>query len=411
MGRRSGPPTDDHRYGGNESGSNGSGTAEGSSYLTPLSGLFGRPSVRADLDRSAAFVAGRRVLITGAAGSIGRELVRQVARLAPAAIVGVDTNESDLYDLAYEVSTIPGGIEFRPVVANITNHAAMRALLRRSPVDILFHAAAYKHVPLMEEYPAEAVAVNTIATYYLAHAAAAAGVQRFVLVSTDKAVRPTSVMGATKRLAELLVRAISLESDLSACAVRFGNVLASRGSVIPLFEKQIAAGGPVTITHPDMKRYFMSISEAAALIIQAGAFGDDEVIYVLDMGEEVAIQDLAEHLIRSHGLRVGTDIEITYTGARPGEKLSESLSLDYERAHPTPHPKIRILREGDDAPIRGYDPGKLLAWLGSVCADEEPENVRAAVHHAICVVDETANFPVTDLEPVLPAGTYFRPSV
>jgi FlaA1/EpsC-like NDP-sugar epimerase len=361
--------------------------------MTSTSDVFGRSLVTADRAISFAFVSGRRVLVTGAAGSIGRELVRQVAQLNPVLILGLDTNESDLYDFAYEVTTIPGAAEFRPVVASVTNHATVQSLLRRSQVDIVFHAAAYKHVPLMEEYPAEAVTVNTIATYHIARAAAAAGVSRFVLVSTDKAVRPTSVMGATKRLAELLVRSVSVETGLSACAVRLGNVLASRGSVIPLFEKQIAAGGPITITHPDMKRYFMSIAEAADLIIQAGAFGDDHVIYMLDMGEEVAIRDIAEDLIRRHGLRPDEDIRITYTGARPGEKLSESLSRDYEFARPTPHPKIRILREGDDASARGYEPSRILAWLGAVCADEEPENVRAAVHHAISIVDHPANVP------------------
>ena len=390
---------------------NVNGSAGAASDRTFISDLFGRASVQADLERNSAVMAGRRVLITGAAGSIGRELVRQVSQLGPEIIFGLDMNESDLYDLSYEISSLGGASEFRPVVANITNHAAIRAILRRSQVDVIFHAAAYKHVPLMEEYPTEAVTVNAIASYHLARSAAAEGVQRLVLVSTDKAVRPTSVMGASKRLAELLIRSVSVETGLSACAVRFGNVFASRGSVIPLFERQIAAGGPITITHPDMKRYFMTIGEAAGLIIQAGAFGDDHVIYMLDMGEEVAIKDVAMDLIRMHGLRVGTDIEITYIGTRPGEKLSESLSLDYELAYPTSHPKIRILREGSDAPTRGYDPSKLLAWLGSVCADEEPENVRAAIHHAICVVDDSIAPPVSELEPVMPAGTYFRPSI
>jgi FlaA1/EpsC-like NDP-sugar epimerase len=353
----------------------------------PMTDVLGRPVVQADDDRVRAFLAGRRVLVTGAAGSIGRELARQVAQSNAALVYGLDINESDLYDLAFEIGTLPGAAPFRPIVASVTNRAAIERTLARIRPDIVFHAAAYKHVPLMEEYPAEAVVANTLGTYHVACAAAITGVKRFVLVSTDKAVRPTSVMGATKRLAELAVHTIAAEHGLSACAVRFGNVLGSRGSVIPLFEKQIAAGGPVTVTHPEMKRYFMTITEAVGLIIQAGAFGHDGVLYILDMGEEVAIRELAERLIQLRGLRVGEDVAIVYTGMRPGEKLSESLALDFEAAHATAHPKIRILREGNRAAARSFDLDGLVSRLSAVAANGAPAEVRAAVMEAVAAAD------------------------
>ncbi len=312
--------------------------------------VLGRDIVAVDQDRCREFIRGRRVLITGAAGSIGREVVRQVAQLQPDLLVGLDINESDLFDLQQELKAIDSPISFAPVIASITNSKRLGAIFESYQPEIIFHAAAYKHVPLMEEYPQEAIWSNTIGTYETARAAVSAGVKRFILVSSDKAVRPSSVMGATKRLAEIVLRGVSQETGLCAGAVRFGNVLGSRGSVIPTFEKQIAAGGPITITDPRMKRYFMTIPEAAGLIVQAGAFGDRNVIYMLDMGEEVAIKDLAERMIRLHGLRVGTDIEIVYTGLRPGEKIREELSHDFETAGVTAHPKIRVLDEATTGP-------------------------------------------------------------
>jgi FlaA1/EpsC-like NDP-sugar epimerase/lipopolysaccharide/colanic/teichoic acid biosynthesis glycosyltransferase len=330
-----------------------------------LTDVLGREVVTADTERCRDFIRGRRVLVTGAAGSIGREVARQVAMLQPEILIGLDINESDLFDLQQELKNAETPVNFRPVVASITHRKRLDRIFASMQPEIVFHAAAYKHVPMMEEYPQEAIWSNTIGTYEAARAAAAAGVERFVLVSSDKAVRPSSVMGATKRLAEIVLRSVSSETGLSACAVRFGNVLGSRGSVIPTFEKQIAAGGPVTITDPRMKRFFMTIPEAAGLIIEAGAFGDRNVMYMLDMGEEVAIKDLAERMIRLHGLRVGTDIEIAYTGLRPGEKLREELSLDFESASPTEHPKIRILSDGprdSEAP----DSAALVERLGKI---------------------------------------------
>ncbi len=328
-----------------------------------ITDILGRPVVFPDLDRCESFIAGRRVLVTGAAGSIGSEVARQVARLSPALLVGLDVNESDLFDLQQELIGKSFFAPFVPVVASITNRARIEAVFEEFKPEIVFHAAAYKHVPMMEEYPQEAVWSNTIGTFETARAAVATGVERFVLVSSDKAVRPSSVMGATKRLAELALRAVSEETGLSSCAVRFGNVLGSRGSVIPTFEKQIKSGGPLTVTDSRMKRYFMTIPEAAGLIVQAGAFGDRNAIYMLDMGDEVAIKDLAERMIQLHGLRVGTDIEIIYTGLRPGEKLREELSLDFEVAQPTSHPKIRILANAPHAPSR---PGSIAAQMAEL---------------------------------------------
>jgi len=366
--------------------------------------VLGRPIVEPDVDRCRAFIAGRRVLVTGAAGSIGREVARQVAQLGPAVLLGLDINESDLFDLQQELGRMPSPVDFRPVVASVTNRQRLEAVFAKERPEIVFHAAAYKHVPMMEAYPQEAVSVNVIGTYETARIAAANGVERFVLVSTDKAVRPSSVMGATKRLAELAVRAVAAETGLSACAVRFGNVLGSRGSVIPLFEQQIAAGGPVTVTHPEVRRYFMTIPEAAGLIIQAGAFGDRDVIYMLEMGEEVLIRELAERLIRLRGLRVGEDIQIVYTGLRPGEKLREDLALDFEQAHPTPHPKIRILAETPQARGRCPSFGPVIARLAEAIAEGDARDVRRAVMREVAAIDGA----IYEMEPPPPPPTSFE---
>jgi FlaA1/EpsC-like NDP-sugar epimerase len=307
--------------------------------------VLGRPAISPNLRRCRRFVTGRRAMITGAAGSIGLEVTRQVARLKPELIVAVDINESGLFDLCQEIQLGIGTVNIQPVVASVTNRSRLAALFERFRPDIVFHAAAYKHVPLMEEWPEEAIMVNAVGSLRVAQAAADAGVDRFVLVSTDKAVRPSSVMGATKRLAELAVRVVGQETGLSTCCVRFGNVLGSRGSVIPIFERQINAGGPVTVTDRNMKRYFMTIPEAASLIIEAGALGDPGVIYMLQMGEEVSILDLAKRMIRLSGRQEGRDIDIIFTGLRPGEKLREELSFPTELSLATDHPKIRLLRD------------------------------------------------------------------
>jgi FlaA1/EpsC-like NDP-sugar epimerase/lipopolysaccharide/colanic/teichoic acid biosynthesis glycosyltransferase len=369
-----------------------------------MTDVLGRPVIELEGTSAEEFLRDKRVLVTGAAGSIGSELARQVAKLQPSQLLALDTNESGLFDLEHELQRIAPGTLCTPIVASITNRHRMGEIFARFRPEIVFHAAAYKHVPLMEEYPQEAIFSNSVGTYHLAKLCAAHRVERFVLVSTDKAVRPSSVMGASKRLAEIGVRAVGKSTGLSVCAVRFGNVLGSRGSVIPTFERQIAAGGPVTVTDERMKRYFMTIPEAAGLIIQAGAFGDQSVIYMLDMGEEVAIRDLAERLIRLHGFEPGKDIQIAYTGLRPGEKLREELSLDFEQARETDHQKIRILR-GPDDPANLLDEVELaLERIEATARTARPDQIREVLFGIIERFDgpeglTAAQHPPTRLQP------------
>lgn len=305
--------------------------------------VLGRPVVEPDIDSCMQFIRGRKVLVTGAAGSIGSELALQIARLDPSELVLLDIDESGLHNLNLDIHSASPNVPITTVITSIADEVRTRAAFEKFHPHIVMHAAAYKHVPAMENQPDLAIETNTIGTRNVVTAAADFGTERFVMVSTDKAVRPTSVMGASKRLAELEVQMVGETRDLSVCSVRFGNVLGSRGSVIPTFEKQIRDGGPVTVTDEQMRRYFMTISEAASLIIQAGAFGHRNVTYVLDMGEEVKIVDLARRVIELHGLRPDKDIKIKFTGIRPGEKMYEELSLDFESASPTLHPKIRRL--------------------------------------------------------------------
>lgn len=308
-----------------------------------MADVLGRPIVDSDLECSRAFITNRRVLITGAAGSIGQELSCQVASLSPAEVILFDVDESGLFDLEQRLNRELPNVYTTSIVGSVTDVQRLDTVFDMLNPEIVFHAAAYKHVPLMEKYPGEAVRTNALGTRNVALAAATHGIRRFVLVSTDKAVRPVNVMGATKRLAEILLADISLRTGLSSCSVRFGNVLGSRGSVIPTFERQIEFGGPVTVTDPRMRRYFMTIPEAASLIIQSGAFGEKDVICILDMGEDVAILDLAKRVIELHGLRPYIDIPIEFTGIREGEKLREDLSNDFEWAKPSQHPKIRTV--------------------------------------------------------------------
>jgi len=362
------------------------------------SDLLGRPVVETDAIRARAFLGGKRVLVTGAAGSIGREVVRQALRGEPDTIYGLDINESDLYDLQQELKATATNTRFIPIVASVTQPSRLNNLMTQMEPQVVFHAAAYKHVPLMEDFPHEAVQSNIQGTWNVAQAAARVNAERFVLVSTDKAVRPSSVMGASKRIAELVVRDIANATGLSACAVRFGNVLGSRGSVIPLFERQIAAGGPVTITDKRMTRYFMTIPEAAGLIIEAGAFGDSGVIYMLDMGEPVRIVDVADRLIRLHGKRPGSDIEITYTGLRPGEKLFEELALDFETARATGHSKIRILEEG--AVTQRQSAELMMQRLLQVIQNGSPEQIRVAIMRNVRLADEVETSVLTPMSSI-----------
>ncbi len=302
--------------------------------------LLRREPVELDAPSMDALLRGRRVLITGAAGSIGSELARQALRYAPSELAALDHDENGLFFLDRELRASFPGQRLQVVLADIRDKGRLGAVLQAFRPDVVLHAAAHKHVPLMEANPTEAVVNNALGTRNVADLALAHGVSTFVLISTDKAVNPTSVMGATKRVAELYVQALSHLRRTRFVVVRFGNVLGSAGSVVQIFREQIARGGPVTITHPDMRRYFMTIPEACQLVLQAGAVGKSGEVSVLDMGEPVRIVDLAEDMIRMSGYEPGRDIEVQVTGIRPGEKLYEELLIDREHHAETSHPKI-----------------------------------------------------------------------
>ena len=305
-----------------------------------LEDLLGREPIRISLDPSMNYIQGKRVLITGAGGSIGSEIVRQVIHNNPAEIFALGHGEQSIYLLMEKLST---NIPVHPVIADVADETAVRELFAQYEPQVVFHAAAHKHVPLMETAPREAMRVNDLGTRTIARCAGESGAERMVMISTDKAVNPSSVMGATKRLAEkILEQEQHIYPETKYMAVRFGNVLGSRGSVIPKFEAQIAAGGPVTVTHPDMKRYFMLIPEAVSLVIQAGALGHGGELFVLDMGEPVVIREMAELLIRLCGYEPYKDINIVYSGIRPGEKLYEELFYDENAVRGTIHPKIFV---------------------------------------------------------------------
>jgi len=306
--------------------------------------LLGRAPVQLDEDAILRVVKGRTVLVTGAGGSIGSELCRQIGRFGPSALMLVEHSENSLFFIDRELRMLFPTLEITVHLADIREKTRVNAILTARKPDVIFHAAAHKHVPMMEANPTEAIKNNVLGTKGLAELADAHGVSEFVMISTDKAVNPTSVMGASKRAAEIFVQALSQRSATRFVAVRFGNVLGSAGSVVPIFKEQIARGGPVTITDPEMKRYFMTIPEACQLVLQAGAMGRGGEIFVLDMGEPVKIIDLARDLIALSGFRVGEDIEIEVTGTRPGEKLFEELALENEGAERTRHPKVFIGR-------------------------------------------------------------------
>jgi len=314
--------------------------------------VLGRAQVEVDLEEVAAYLGGQTVLVTGAGGSIGSELCRQIARARPARLVLVENGETALFEIERELLDERGFSAAIPVLADVCNRSKMRQVFERYRPTVVFHAAAYKHVPLMEANPLESVRNNALATKAIADVAVEFGADRFVLVSTDKAVNPKTVMGQSKALCEWIVEAYGARRDVSTrfVAVRFGNVLGSSGSVIPIFRRQIAKGGPVTVTHPEMTRYFMTIPEAASLVVQAGAIGGEGEIFVLDMGEPVRILDLARNMIRLSGKEPDRDVPIDFVGARPGEKLHEELWGADEEVRATSHPKIqRVTRAGADA--------------------------------------------------------------
>jgi FlaA1/EpsC-like NDP-sugar epimerase len=304
--------------------------------------LLRRQPVHIDETEVAASLTGARVLVTGAGGSIGRELCRQIARFNPAKIILLGHGENSIFEIDLDLGLSYPDLVRQPVIADIRDERRIDWVIENNRPDVIFHAAAHKHVPLMEASIGEAMANNVLGTRNLLAAAEQHGVERFVLISSDKAVNPTSVMGATKRLAELLVAGAARRSGRRYIAVRFGNVLGSRGSVIPVFQQQIAGGGPVTVTHPDMYRYFMTIPEAVQLVLQAAVLGRRGEVFVLDMGQPVRILDLANDLIRLSGLEPGRDIKINFTGLRPGEKLVEELFLEREDYKRTKHPRIFV---------------------------------------------------------------------
>ncbi len=309
--------------------------------------LLRREPYQPDLNGLASYIKGSRILVTGAAGSIGSELCRQIAELDPALLIMFDIGENGLYEIDLEMRQRHPGLAMETVIGNVRSRDKADAMMKLHHPNVVFHAAAHKHVPMMEINPDEAVLNNIVGTRVWLEAADRHGVERFVFVSTDKAVNPTSVMGASKRVAGMMVQCQSQKSRTKFMVVRFGNVLGSNGSVVPLFRKQIASGGPVTVTHPEMVRYFMTIGEAARLIIQAGALGNGGEVFVLDMGQPVKIMDMARDMIKLSGLREGEDIKIEFTGVRPGEKLYEEPLTQMEGTTATRYEKIFQARLDD----------------------------------------------------------------
>ena len=308
--------------------------------------LLGRKEVELDRSSISQYIYGKRVLVTGAGGSIGSELVRNCLTFDPDLLILLDQSEHNLFKIERECDDSKHPVSFQPILGDIRDKTLLQRVFSSFNPDVVFHAAAYKHVPMQEDHPWEAILTNIQGTLNLIDSSEEYNVNRFVLVSTDKAVNPTNIMGATKRVAEKLIQSKSIDSNVKFMAVRFGNVIGSSGSVIPTFQEQIRNGGPITITNPNMQRYFMSISEAAQLILQTGAMGSGGEIYVLDMGKPVNIQDIAYELIRLSGLEPETDIGIEYIGMRPGEKMYEELQTHEENIIDTGHDKILVLKNG-----------------------------------------------------------------
>lgn len=350
--------------------------------------LLRRDTVTLDQQLVRKFVRGKCIAVTGAGGSIGSELCRQVARFEPAQLVLMERSEHQLFTIHQELSSAFPELSILPVVADVCDATRVGSVFEKERPRVVFHAAAHKHVPMMEWNPGEAVKNNLCGTAVVADAADAHDIETFVLISTDKAVNPTSIMGATKRAAEMYIQALSQRSKTKYVAVRFGNVLASAGSVVPIFKAQIAAGGPVKITHPEMKRHFMTIPEASQLVMQAAAMGNGGEIYLLDMGEPILIADLARELIRLSGLEPEVDIELVYTGVRPGEKLFEELSFDAERMAKTSHQSIYVgkLRPCDLDEVRAK-----LKFIERVTDSRSRDEVRAALKVLVTELAESVD--------------------
>lgn len=346
--------------------------------------LLGREPVQLDDRAIAAGVAGRAVMVTGGAGSIGSELCRQLAALYPRELVVYDQAESDLFRIELELRNRYPSLDLVARVGDICDATRVDETIRAYGIESIFHAAAYKHVPMMEANASEAIRNNVLGTWNLAHAARRRRVSRFVMISSDKAVNPTSVMGATKRAAEHIVSALQTGGHpcTTFVSVRFGNVLGSNGSVLPLFQAQISAGGPVTVTHPDIRRYFMTIPEAVQLVLQASTMGVASEVFVLDMGEPVRILDLANHMIRLAGLVPGEDIEVRFTGLRPGERLYEELVAESEQAQATGHDKIRRIH----GPC--LDLEDVQQWISALTVLLDERDERRLIDHLRKVVPE-----------------------
>ena len=307
--------------------------------------ILGREPVKVDLKEAAGYIAGKPVLVTGAGGSIGSELCRQIIRLQPSKLIMLDQGESSLFEIQQELLKTSYGDRVMPIIADITDRERIASVFNEYTPSVVFHAAAYKHVPMMEANPIEAIKNNLFGTRTVAETARQFKVDRFVSISTDKAVEPVSVMGISKALVEKTIQCLDQDNPTRFMIVRFGNVLDSSGSVVPIFKKQIVQGGPVTVTHPEMTRYFMTIPEAMQLVLQAGAMGKGGDVFVLDMGEQISILELAQNMIRLSGFEPEKDIRIEFSGIRPGERLHEKLFWDYEQVLPTKHSKIKVVTE------------------------------------------------------------------
>ncbi len=307
-----------------------------------IQALLGRQPIEENPEDARRYISGKVVMVTGGGGSIGSELCRQAAASAPRQLIIFDIYENHAYELQMELKRTHPELDLVTVIGSVQDAARLDQVLGRYRPQVVFHAAAHKHVPLMEDSPCEAIKNNVFGTYRMACAAAKYQVQRFVLISSDKAVNPTSIMGASKRLCEMVIQMMDRQTDTEFVAVRFGNVLGSNGSVVPLFCRQIALGGPVTVTHPEIIRYFMTIPEAVSLVLRAGAYAKGGEIFVLDMGQPVKIDTMARKLIRMSGLEPDRDIAIAYTGLRPGEKLREELLLPEEQVGETANRRIRV---------------------------------------------------------------------
>lgn len=361
--------------------------------------LLGREPIALEQPLIESFIRGKRVLVTGAGGSIGSELCRQIARFSPASISLVERAEFHLFTIHQDLIHHHPELTIRPRICDVCDSKRLDAVFDMDRPHVVFHAAAHKHVPMMEWNPGEALKNNVFGTRKVAEAADRFGAEAFVLISTDKAVNPTSIMGATKRVAEMVVQALSVGSKTKYVAVRFGNVLGSAGSVIPIFKAQIESGGPVTVTHPEMKRYFMTIPEACQLVMQASAMGDGGEIFVLDMGTPVKILDLAKDLIRLSGFEPD-EIPIEFSGVRPGEKLFEELGFDAEKMGKTRHPKIFV---GKLAAYEMHEIQPSLTRLANLTSCTDASEIRAALQDTVPEMQADATSvppPVEPMEPV-----------